>query len=175
MKRLQTAPQFVTRFRFSLGVAILNTCWIGGLILGMLIAGRMREVLIPLVRSVSVQPAGISGLMVASVLPCLLCAYGVTLGELWVLPLVGGMKAFAFGFCGCGISLTFGQSGWLMRLLLLFSDSLILVPLYLFSLRHICGRTSRVRRDLAILLPFSAGVCLVDYGLISPFLCKLFS
>lgn len=142
--------------------------------LGMLTASVMKSELIPLIRSVLIRPAGVSGLLTVSVLPCFLCAYGVSLGELWVLPLVGGFKSFGFGFCGCGVAMAFGQSGWLVRLLLLFSDCMILAPLYLFSLRHICGRTSRVRRDIAALLILSAVVFTVDHWVVSPFLCQLF-
>ncbi len=172
MKVLSSLCSFRRRFRF--GVVILNICWVAGFIGGMVTAFYLREMLVPMVLGVLGQPAGLSGLLVASVLPCLFCAYGASLGELWVLPLTGGLKAFGFGFCGCGVSLACGQSGWLVRLMLLFSDSMIIVPLYLFSLRHICGRTSRVHRDIALLLLFAVAVCFVDYRMVSPFLCKLF-
>ena len=166
---------FSRQYWFRFGAGLLNFCWIGGLFLGIAIAFRMREEMTLLIPSVLSQKATLSGLMLASVLPCLLCAYGASLRELWVLPLVGGLKAFGFGFCGCSVGLVYGQCGWLLRLLLLFSDCLILAPLYLFSLRHICRRTSRVHGDIAVLLLFSVIVCIADYGVVSPFLCKLFS
>lgn len=163
------------RAHWGFGSILLALAWVGGFLAGVLTASRMGAELPALVYSLCGQPVTVSGELVMSVLPCLLCVYGATLGELWLLPLVGGWKAFGFGFAGCAVSMTFGQSSWLVRGLLLFSSWIILVPLYLFSLRHIHGKTSRVHRDAAVLMSISVAVCVLDYFAIAPFLCMLFS
>ena len=156
------------------GEWLLNCCWIVGWVGGIATAVYCRDCLVQMTSTVVYSHVSISGLLIAGFLPLLFSSFAVSFSESWILPIVGGVKVFSFGFCACAVGMTFGQSGWLIRMLLLFTDCFTVPAFYFFSLRHISGRTSRVRRDIAVFFAFITVVCLIDYSLVSPFLLKLF-
>lgn len=156
-------------------IPLLNAFWVVGLLSGILVSLSFRELLVPMLRQAVCEDNSVSGFLVVSVLPFIFCAYSVSLSEHWLLPLIGGLKALSFGFCACGVALAFGQSGWLIRMLLLFSDCITVPLLYWFSLRHISGRTSRVLRDMVVVIVVLLVVGYADCMVVSPFLARLFS
>lgn len=154
--------------------AVLTICWITCSVAGIITAIYMSDLLIPLMRGAVMQPVSISGVLIAVFLPFLFAAFAVFFSERWLLIVIGGIKAFGFGFCACGISLTFGQCDWLIRGLFLFTDHFTVPMLYLFCLRYLSGET-RLRRELAVWLLIIAVVSGIDHCFVSPFLAELFS
>ncbi len=153
---------------------LLNLVWIIGFITGIISAVSCGDSLGLLIRSIVDNKASISGLLVAGFLPLLFTVFAVMTCQPWMLPLISGAKAFAFGFCASGVGLTFHHSAWLIRFLLLFTDCLTIPMLFWFSLRHISDTTVPIRKDVTILFLLIAMVVCLDYCFISPFLAMLF-
>ena len=82
-------------------------------------------------------------------------------------------KVFTFAFGGFGITYTYGSAGWLVRLLLQFSDILTMPILCWFALRHITGRNAGWKRDFGICLGLEIIICCLDLWYISPFLATI--
>ena len=85
------------------------------------------------------------------------------------------IKALTFGICLSGISVAFGGSGWLMRILMLFSDSCMIVLLLWFWCRHLTGKGNMLMWDAAVCAGAAFVIGLFDYFLVSPFLMELLS
>lgn len=152
---------------------LLAFSWFLGMILGILAASAASEALIPMMYQ-SVQCSVSSpGLLVAAVVPFLLSAFAVSLSKPQLLLIVSLLKAFSYGYCACGISLTFGQSSWLVRLLFLFSDHILIPMLYLYWVRHIQGCTDRRLSELWCFIAFALLVAGIDCYFVAPFLVTL--
>lgn len=80
------------------------------------------------------------------------------------------LKAFSYSYFGCGILLQYGSAGWLIRLLLTFSDGLALLVLCWYWLRHIEGNRFLLHRDTAVCAGIVLVIGVVDIMYISPFL-----
>ena len=174
MKRHFAVVTYLKRSWHRYSVWLLHSFWILGFATGIFLAVSCQNILVPMMRGIVTARVSISGLLVVALLPFLLSCYAISLSDFWLLLFIGAAKAFGFGFCACGVSLAFGNSSWLIRILLLFTDCFAVPLLYLFSLRHISGRASRAQRDMAIVLSIMAITSLVDYIWISPFLAALF-
>lgn len=112
----------------------------------------------------------IVSLLFMTVLPFLFSALAVLISPFMLYPVCFG-KAFAFAFAAVGISQAFGNGGWLVRLLALFSSCLLLPLLYFLWLRLLHGRLSRC--GLALILALAVLVCSVDHRIIAPVLASL--
>lgn len=175
MKKCSRLYTVLSRNWYRYSTWVLLACWITGLCIGILTAIHTSDSLIPLMRSVVSRPVSISGLMIAVFLPFLFSALAVSVSESWLLPLICGYKAFAFGYCACGVSIAFGQCSWLIQMLLLFSDSLSFPVLYLFCLRNLKAMSARFTTELIMLSVWCALVLFIDYRFVSPLLVKLFT
>lgn len=175
MKRRSRLCTILSRNWYRYSSWILFACWFTGLGVGILTAIHTSDILTTLMRSAVSQPVSISGLMIAVFLPFLFTALAVSVSESWLLPLICGCKAFSFGYCACGVSLTFGQSSWLLQFLLMFSDHLSVPMLYLFCLRNLKGRSAGLSADVLLFGGWCALVVFMDHRFVSPFLVKLFT
>ena len=66
----------------------------------------------------------------------------------------------------------FGAAGWLVRLLLLFSDFVLLPVLPIASIRILQGKTLK-RWYMVLVVGLSAIVGVIDWKIVSPFLATL--
>ena len=102
---------------------------------------------LPLMRSALVQPVSIVGLFVCIFLPLILSFSFILIEKPIFLLIVCFIKAAAYGFSCTLIAYFFTSGSWLMRFLLLFSDSfylLIMVTLWLnctIDKKRLHGRT----------------------------------
>lgn len=151
----------------------LGVSWLSGMVLGTLTANATKDDLIPMIQSSICSPVSIIGLLAAALLPFLLSAFAVLMSEPWLLLIISTFKAFSFSFCACGVSLAFGQSGWLVRFLFLFSDLCLVPLLYFYWLRHISGNIKVRQWELPICLCAAAAIGGIDYCFIAPFLVSL--
>ncbi len=152
-------------------IVVLTLFWVLGFLSGILSALAADDYLPLLMRSAIYSTVSISGLLISTVLPFLISVLAVLASEFWLLPLIGGAKAFCFAFSACGISLVFGSSSWLLRGLFLFCDFFTLPMLYFFTLRSLSGENQR-HLTLWLLLP--SVIATLNYGFVSPFLVDLF-
>lgn len=153
--------------------ALLALAFCIGLILGIFSAGIAGETFFSMMRGAAYSTVSIPGLLSMILLPFLFTAFAVYFSHPWLLLLIGFGKAFSFGLCSCGVMWAFGSAGWLIRMLLIFSDGMILPVLMWLWLRHISGRKPSFSRDLAVCAAFALFIGGFDYCVVSPFLVTL--
>ena len=129
---------------------LLALFWCVGLVLGVRAAFIVDNVFVSLMRLAVSSPVSIVGLLGSCLLPFLFTALAVFLSQDWLILPVCFLKSFTYGLCAKTIALTFGDSGWLIQLLFLFSDTCMLSVLFWFWIRHLAGNKATVVRDTAI-------------------------
>ena len=152
---------------------LLFVFWISGLVLGTCFATAASKHYLLMMRMAPQSHVTIVGLAVTVLLPFLSSAFAVYKDRLWLVYPICFAKVFAFASCGYGITAAFGSAGWLVRLLLQFSDILTMPILCWFVLRHISGRKMVLKRDFGICLGLEVIICCLDLWYISPFLSTI--
>lgn len=152
---------------------LLALFWCTGLSLGVYTASSADSASISLMRLAVCSPVSIVGLLSVYLLPFLLTALAVFLFKSWFFLPISFLKAFAFGWCARAVTLSFGDSSWLIQLLFLFSDSSLLTVMCWFWIRHISGSGATVIRDAAICIVVFIVFGMLDYCCVSPFLAML--
>lgn len=155
------------------GIILLAFFWTLGLFLGIYSSFPMEDSFFRLMRAAAGCRVSIVGLFAVLILPFLFSAFAVYFSQPWLLLLICFLKAYCFGFCCFLTQISFGSAGWLLRLLLLFSDCCILPVLCWFWIRHISGEKRALWQDLAVCAAASLLIGGVDYCVISPFLATL--
>lgn len=153
--------------------ALLALSFVLGLVLGALLFLSAENDSTSLMRMAKNGPVSIVGLLSVSFLPFLISAFAVYVSQPWLLPVIALCKGASFSLVSLGVTAAYGSAGWLMRLLLMFSDLCALPLLLFFWLRYISGERRFTAwsacRYLAALLTVGS----IDYCLISPFLAGL--
>ena len=145
----------------------LIACWIIGLLIGYFFSEPFS---FSLMRSAAQQPVSIVGLFIALFYP-LICTYFSFLTEKPIVVLiVCFLKAVAFGFSGALISQYFQSAGWIVCLLLMFSDCCFVCVLLILWLRCFSGVSVHPMSDLFVCAVIGICIAAADYFIISPFL-----
>lgn len=167
---MQTPVQFLSKNKPQL---YLSFCFIFGLLLGVITAYFAIEkgdiVFITSATFTAMLPV----LVFVAIVPLAISFLAVQFSAAAVLLPLCIIKSFCYGYCSCGVFMAYQDAGWLVRGLLLFSDSFLLVPLVWFWLRHLNGSKDHLKSDAILYLSFSLIVCFFDYLYISPFLALL--
>ena len=147
--------------------------WICGLLTGSLVSLSADGILAPTMLAAISGSLSIPGLLLVLLFPLLLTAAAVFISRPVFLYPVAFLKAFLFAFTGAGLLLSLASSGWLIRCLLMFSDSLLLPFLWLLWLQIVSGPDRfAMRRFLTVsLLALLTGI--LDYSFVAPFLAGL--
>ena len=151
--------------------SVLAFSWMLGLSLGFsavisgVFASAFRQV-------ANVSPSFLSIISVL-LFPVVVSFLAVFAGMRWLIfPLVF-LKAIAFAYVGWSVVITFGSAGWLLRLLIMFSDCAC-IPLFLwFWNRAINSEFDSLLPAFFVTILITLGVGLIDYCVISPFLASL--
>ena len=144
-----------------------------GLVLGVYFAVGYKNAFVTLLSDLRFSSVSIAGLCICAFAPLFLSFIFVLFScPVALLPLCF-CKAFSFAYCSSCCFLNFGNAGWLIRFLFLFSDTCSLLPLLWFGLRHIDGSLNLVKRDFIICNAFLLLICSLDYFCISPFFMML--
>lgn len=148
---------------------ILLFLWIIGFLCGVVCAAYADN-LTSLMRTCFSSGVSIVGLLSVPILPFLISAVAVYCSAPLILYFTGFCKAFLIGFSLCVVHSVFDGGGWLICLLLFFTDLLTAPVLMLFQLRY-CGCEGTVRpRDILFPLFWFALVGAVDCFAVVPFL-----
>lgn len=151
---------------------VLAFSWTLGLVLGLLCAESAGDAFASLVRAAGDSRVSIFGLLATVMLPFLLSAFS-SRGP-WVIIVIAFLKAFLVCYTGYGVMMAFGGAGWLVRLLLLFSQCCTVPVLYWFWIdRLISQRKHWIRTALPVLVVLIIGS--FDYYVVSPFWAMLIS
>lgn len=163
---------FFKRYRCSFRVVFLAFFWTASLIYGVYISAQDLSV-VSLMRLLPYCQVSIVGLIAVSFLPLLItivCAY---YRKPIVIYSILVCKGFLSGYCIGGLASAYSSAGWLIDILLLFSDSCITVILFWFWYRHLIRNEHSLKRDGAIAIVSALVICLIDYFIVTPFLASL--
>lgn len=171
MASFSTLPQM--KSRLPSGVFCLLFCWIIGFFAGVFVSFIFVPSFSSLMHGLVLEPVSIVGNMICIFLPLALSVISIISCKPEIILLVCFVKAVSFGFCGMLVSSVFGSASWMIRLLLLFSDTVFITVLFWLWLRHF---------DRQIPCDFDCYVCLmvgiliagIDYFVVGPVLQGLF-
>ena len=152
---------------------LLAFSWILGLGAGALAFRYAGDILVSLMPLAVHSQLSIVSLLLSISLPFLLSAFAVFIScpGLWLV--VGFGKAFAYSYLVCGVLACFGSAGWLIRWLLLFTDSCSAALLYGYAARFVPGLQVFSPAGLLGCLTVVALLVGIDYVYFSPLLQAL--
>ncbi len=142
--------------------------WLAGLTTGALFA-HLNSFDITWMHSVFSSRISVIGFLMMLIAPFLLSTlfFRLSLPAL-VVPLAF-IKAFSYSWCSGCIMICFHSAGWLLRLLLLFTDTFVAVILIWYWYRNVNSRVERLKNDTLISLIFTLLIGCIDCCVISPF------
>lgn len=146
--------------------------WVFGLISGIAFS-YCSDSFVSLMRGAALSPVSIVGLGAVMILPFLLSAFAVIIDHPGLLIPLAFCKAFLFAACAASVDHSFGDSGWLIRALLMFSD-LCSLPV-LFWLWTSCFTRGKDHYFRIITISFVLIILIgsVDFLIIAPFLASV--
>ena len=153
--------------------AMLIILWCTGLLLGLHIATVVYSPYIGFYYAAAGAHAAFAGLFAVFFLPFLMSVIVVQKGIRWAVFPIAMVKAFSIGFNLAMVQFAFGQSAWLIRGFMMFSDitsAFLLLWLWLISLskeKPQMGMYYGAYSTLGILF------ILLDYFYISPFFAEI--
>lgn len=152
---------------------LLAFCCFAGALIGTYASRFTGASFLLLTRMTLLSPVSVVGLAACCLLPFLFAAFAVFISCHWLLYLICFIDFFLYCWFGFSVMSVFGSAGWLIRLFLQFPGSCLLPVLCWFSLRHISGRSTLLKRDISLcfLMAFLTGV--FYYCVIAPFLASL--
>lgn len=151
---------------------LLIACWCAGVAGGVLGASNTGSFL-SLMRMCCESRVSIVNLLIIPCFPFLISAIAVYFDLYPILLLCAVFKLFCFSFCACITLLSFHSAGYLICILLLYTDILTTPVLCRFQwLGYLRGRVHFYRNTLLCLLWF-VGVCVSDYIWIAPLLREI--
>lgn len=124
------------------------------------------------VADLSVSSASAVDLLIRALIPFLICAVGILLDQRWIIYGCAFGKAMTMCFASLWMLSCFGSGGWLVRVFLLFTDTLMCGIWYGFWMDALSGN----QLDIPRFLLFCAGGCLiagVDLRVISPLVMRI--
>lgn len=155
-------------------IILLAFSWIAGMFFGLNESVPDTAVTVSLMHTVVRSSVSIVGLIAVLVFPLIISALAVFLSAPLVFLPLAFFKAFGYTVCSILIVSAFGSAGWLIRGLLLFSDTCMSIALLWFWFRNIEGKRLSSKKDLAVCAIFALLVGCIDYFVVSPFLGMLY-
>lgn len=154
-------------------VFFLAFAWLIGLVFGVVTSFFATDSMPELIESIFSNPNTGFGVLVSVWFTVALFAFAVRYFGCFALGTVVFLKAFFYAFFCCGVWLTFRSSGWLLGILLVFSDTCMLPVLWFYMLH--C--TDQHKPDLFLSTLFTGSIASliasIHYSVISPFLMKI--
>ena len=150
----------------------LTLVWAAGLLLGGFVAAKVDFDFSPFFIMAASNKGTFLGICLVLYIPLLftVCLRFFSSGD--SILLVVFLKAIEFALIAVGCFYSWGSAGWLLARLLLFSAFLSLPVLIWVWYRILCSNFGRREILISVVLLFIIG--LIDYFVISPFLCSLF-
>lgn len=153
-------------------IPVLAFTWVLSILLGIVLSRMNCDVISSLMYNAAFGDMSLYGILSASCLPLIFSFFAVNcFGARFLIP-IAGLYGFFQGFFGWGIMDAFGHSGWLVRLLLVFSNVLMMPLLWFFWVRSL----ARERVDyFGLFLLTGLLVGWIDFSFVSPFLTEILS
>ena len=151
---------------------ILSFLWCFGFCCGGFTAARADN-LASLMLTCCNSGVSIVGLFFVPFLPFLISAAAIYCSAPLILFLTGFCKSFLLGFCVTAVYLVFSAGGWLICLLLLFTDLLSVPALLRFQLACFGGNNRRLLRNGICTLLWFLAVAAADHIWVLPLLREI--
>ena len=148
--------------------------WLIGIFLGYCLACKDTTFSESLLLSIVLQPISIAGLFTCVFLPFLISHYIYISGNRPFLLFICFIKAVSFSYSWTIVANYFRSAAWLIAFLLMFSDIFSLILLLHFWYACVIDAKSSQKYTYCIHLLLLIVFSLVDYGVIVPFMQKLF-
>lgn len=149
--------------------------WILGLLLGTFAAHNLVDVYTAMIANFHLFNSSIYCFSFAVFLPLISSLVVLFLGRPNLLIPIAFTKGFLFSNVSSVVYLIFGNCGWLMRWLFLFTDSCLIPALILFWIYHISGNREHLLRNSVILSFYALCIASIDYTYVSNLLHLLYN
>lgn len=164
-------PRFTLHFRKP-GWHLLSVTWVIGLAAGFFVSSFANSSFFHLMRSAILCKVSIVSLLLSTSLPFFFSVFAFYSKQQWLIVPACFVKAFLFSIIAHGLLFSYGTTGWLFVVFLLFCDICTIPLLWLFWLCHL-------NKDEALrILDFVCfcGICICVVGIyyywIVPFLAN---
>ena len=151
-------------------ILLISVNWITGFLFGCYLGSQLTDTGVSVMHNVVSCPLSFFSLYFVLFFPFVVSAVFIKLSQPLLSLLVTFAKALFVGYCSCGILIVFSSAGWLIRSLVLFSDSLIIILLLWFWIRNIAGDGNKFKSDIILCAVLSFAISCIDYFAVSPFL-----
>ncbi len=157
------------RFR----LILFSLLWLAGLVCGGYIAKFASSSYLLLMRGTISGSVSIVGLLGGVLLPFLCVILCVIISRPKLIYGICFLKACLYSFTGFAMMAAFGSAGWLVRLLLQFTDTGALAVFCWFALRHLDGSRKGLAVDGAVCAALVCCLGWFDYCCVAPILVSL--
>lgn len=172
---MKCAPSCVSVFSSLGGRVYLGAAWILGLLLGVYSGCRWDESLVPLMHGCLYDTVSIVCVFCLLCLPFMISLLASFWNVRWLIYLIAFGKAFLFSFVSLGVFFSFGAAGWLVQLLLMFSEVCSLPVLYWFWMYCLDHRQGPSPLEIFSLLSLFFLIASLNCSYVMPFLASLIS
>ena len=154
---------------------ILAFTLICGSAFGAFLSTQTEHASLSLMHTAAESGVSIVSLLCVVLLPFLFTVFAVYIRRFWLVIPICFWKVFSFAYLYCAVLFSYGSSGWLVGILLMFSDILALPVLCWFWMRVLrSGRADWIRNSCGVFLLLS-GIVILDSSYLSPYLVFLLS
>ena len=152
-------------------VPILASCWIMGLIFGVVVARSASVELCSL--ATTTKNASLFSALIVVTFPIIVSILIIYMGLSWLIPVVAFFKAFCFAYVSQVLVSDFGSASWLMQLLWMFSDCASVPFLWLFWCQSLKSTKFSLISSSSVTIIAVFVITILDYRFISPILSSL--
>ena len=169
---------FKLRLRFflscNLNPLLLILVWLSGILLGIIIAYNNAHLFSGLDYIALFTIPSVFCLLVANLIPIILLYFFLKFSLcLLCYPLLF-FNGVCIACCGIGLYYLFADSAWLIRIFLMFSNSIAAVFFWFLLFRNISGLRVYLQNDLYLSLVSISVISVVDFYLIAPFISEIY-
>ncbi len=173
MLQVSQKTSVFSRLQCKSSVITLLVLWSLGFICGLYVALSESDLLLPLIQNATITRQSIFGVIAVIFIPIAVSGISIYCSAPVIIYIYSIFKGFCFSFCLCCVATVYGHASWLVRILLLFTDSCSIVFLLWLWYRCLCLESHIVRKDLRFCTILLTAIGLVDYFFVSPYLVLL--
>lgn len=151
----------------------LSFLWCFGLSCGFLFALYAEPYVYSWMYSRVVGSVSIVGLLVAHVFPLIFLIIVIRFRVTAVALPIALFKSFLMGFCQCCVYYAFGNAGWMVKSLFMFTGSVNSVLLLYFWILYIHQTGQWHLKAAIVFLSAAVSVCVLDFYFVAPYLFSL--
>lgn len=151
-------------------LALFTCC---GAVLGVAVSYASGPSLFLMMRTAASSHVSIVGLILSALFPYLITAVAYCFSKPYLFLPIAFFKTFLYTLVLCSVRTAFLQAGWLVCILLLFSDTVAVAVLYWYWIRNIHGFRKSALSELLYGITVTLVTAVIDYIWVSPFLIAL--